>query len=123
MPANFRSKVASVVPLNVGGDVHPVAAVFPGTSNPTDYLATNTSSVLGGNGDSDTSVSAPFPPPTVAAVIDSVDDPVLLTLTGPDNVISPLSVPHLYWRASAPVPNDVPATFECLLDNGSHLVL
>jgi len=34
-----------------------------------------------------------------------------------------LSIPHLFWRASIAVSDVIPLTFECLLDNGSHLVL
>jgi hypothetical protein len=126
MPAGYTSKVASVVSVNNNNydpDTHLVAAVFPGVSNPVDYLTANISSILSGNSDSNTSVSTSFPPPTVAAVIDSVDVPARLVSTGQAEDISPLSVPHIYWRASASVPNDVPAEFECLLNNGSHLVL
>ena len=68
-------------------------------------------------------VSTSLPPPTVASVIDSVNVPAWLVPTGQTENISLLSVPHMYWRASASVPNDVPAEFKCLLNNGSHLVL
>jgi hypothetical protein len=73
-----------------------------------------------GEGDSDSSVSTPPPVDSIAAVINSVDalsvgDPV----TG---VSAPLSVPHLFWRASA-ASNSGLIKFDCLVDNGSHLVL
>ena len=34
-----------------------------------------------------------------------------------------IMIPHLFWRASASPPNALPIMFNCLLDNGSHLVL
>ena len=32
-------------------------------------------------------------------------------------------LPHLLWRASASPPDSLPVSFDCLLDNSSHLVL
>ena len=86
MPASYTSKVASIVPSNnntIDHDTHPVAAVFPGVTNLVDYLATNTSNVLGGNGDSDMSVSTFLPPP----------QPLLQS--------SPLSMTPPIWRILA----------------------
>jgi hypothetical protein len=97
MPANYKVKVASVVPptRNTGSIMHPVTAVFSGIANPVDYLASNQSSVMPGKGDSDSSVSTPPPVDSIAAVIDSVDAPsVGDPVTG---VFTPLSVPHLFW--------------------------
>src|SRR5882762_4244482 len=72
-----------------------------------------------GEGDSD-SVSTSPPFDSVAAVIDSVDAPSLRDpVTG---VSSPFSVPHLFWRAAA-ASNSGLVEFDCLVDNGSHLVL
>src|SRR6202040_2625229 len=104
-------------------DIHPVTAVFPGIPNPTNYLALNASNTIGGNNDSDTLVSSHSSYPAVAAVIECIDNQAVLATTAADNALVLLSVPHLYWRASANVPNDVPLNFDCLLDNGSHLVL
>jgi hypothetical protein len=39
---------------------------------------------------------------------------------------APLSVPHMFWRAcalTATTSDDAPAQFDCLIDNGSSLVL
>ena len=38
-------------------------------------------------------------------------------------MIAPLSVPHLFWWASASAPDSLPLTFDCLLDLGCHLVI
>ena len=36
---------------------------------------------------------------------------------------APLTVPHLFWHASALPPGSFPMTFDCLIDLGSHLVI
>ena len=36
---------------------------------------------------------------------------------------TPLTVPHLFWRASYSPADDFPLTFDCLLDLSSHLVI
>jgi RNase H-like domain found in reverse transcriptase/Reverse transcriptase (RNA-dependent DNA polymerase)/Integrase zinc binding domain/Chromo (CHRromatin Organisation MOdifier) domain/Aspartyl protease len=38
-------------------------------------------------------------------------------------VIAPVSVEHLRWKAAVYGKNDFPVPFNCLLDNGAHLVL
>jgi hypothetical protein len=125
MPANYKTKVASIMPVSsdTSSSAHPVATVFPGISNPVDYLASNQSSILHGNSDPDSSMSTPFPPHTVAAIIDSID--ALHLVDAPEGLSVPLSVPHLFWRASAASADtdSVPLDFDCLIDDGSHLVL
>jgi hypothetical protein len=118
MPAGYKPVIASVIPSS--SSIHPVAAVFPGIANPVDYLATNASSILG-DGDPDSSVSTYHH--AVAAIIESINAPALSVPVSSDDTAAPISVPHLFWRASAAVPNDFPAKFDCLIDNGSHLVL
>ena len=42
------------------------------------------------------------------------------------DTIAPFSVPHMFWRASAvaaSLSEDQPSRFDCLIDDGSHLVL
>ena len=38
-------------------------------------------------------------------------------------ISAPFTVPHLFWRASGAPQNSLPISFDCLLDDGSHLVL
>ena len=38
-------------------------------------------------------------------------------------ISAPFTVPHLFWGASVAPQNTLPISFDCLLDNGSHLVL
>jgi hypothetical protein len=122
MPANYKAKVASVVPSTgiATSSTHLVAAIFSGIANPVDYLASNQSSVMPSDGDADDSVS-PFPlTHAVMSVVDSVDAPLIAkTVNG---LSAPLSVPHLFWRAAA-ASNSGLVLFDCLIDNGSHLVL
>jgi hypothetical protein len=106
MPVNYNVKVASIMPTSsesASTNLHPIATVFPGVANPIDYLAANTSSVIGGANDSDTSVSTSLLMSFVGAVIDSVDAPAQLVPPEPDDVLALLSVPHLFWRASIAV--------------------
>jgi len=125
MPSGYKAKVASVIPSagNAGiasSSMHPVAAVFSGVANPVDYLASNQSDVMPNEGDPDSSVSTPPSVKSVAAVIDSVDGPpVENTIT---SVSAPLSVPHMFWRAAVATHCGL-VEFDCLIDNGSHLVL
>jgi len=115
MPANYKVKVASVVPpvWNNSSIMHPVAAVFSGITNPIDYLASNQSSVMPGEGDSDSVSTSPVY--SVAAVIDPVNAPSLRDpVTG---VSAPFSVPHFVWRAAAASDSGL-IEFDCLVDNG-----
>jgi len=91
--------------------------------HPVVYPAMNVSSVLDGSGNPDSSVSPMVDPHAVAAVINSVDGPAMPVPKGPDDIIAPLSIPHLFWRASASILSAIPAHFNYLLDNGSHLIL
>ena len=131
MPVNYKvAKVAAIVPVStIAGPSsagHPVAAVFPGNANPVDYAAPNISSVIGGSGDPDSSVSADSGIPAISAIIDNVDTSAALAMNVPADIFAPLSVPHMFWRATAAAaatPDDIPIPFDCLIDNGSHLVL
>jgi hypothetical protein len=127
MPANYKvAKVAAIVPASAlagpSSSSHPVAAVFPGNANPVDYAAPNTSNVIGGSGDPDSSVSTHSVIPAVSAIVDNVETSAAMAVNIPADVIAPLSVPHMFWQATA-APDDVPIPFDCLIDNGSHLVL
>ena len=89
-----------------------------------------------GSDDADESDDVSPTSPCVGAVIECLDSTVsqsaatssdsdspketsVMTNTDP----SPIMVLHLFWRASASPPNALPIMFDCLLDNGSHLVL
>ena len=37
--------------------------------------------------------------------------------------VAPLTIPHMFWHASASPPESLPLQFDCLLDIGSHLVI
>jgi hypothetical protein len=85
--------------------------------------------VLGDLGDPDSSVSTisiPSAVSAVTAIIDNVDAAVPVAIDSVDKVTAPLSVPHLFWRATAAAASLTdcePIKFDCLIDNGSHLVL
>ena len=103
--------------------LHPVAAIMPGVPNPTAYHAANVTTVLEGSDDSDDEVSncnSDF----VGAFIESVESPAnTVSLPETPKELAPLMVPHLFWRASVSPPESLPYSFDCLLDNGSHIVL
>ena len=105
-------------------EIHPVAAIMPGITNPVAYHAANDTTILEGSDGSDDEVSIPSPT-SVGAFLESVeaiaDTPTLESQYLKE--ILPLIVPHLIWRASVSPPNSLPVSFDCLLDNGSHLVL
>ena len=105
-------------------EIHPVAAIMPGITNLVAYHAVNNTTILEGSDGSDDKVSIPSPT-SVGAFLESVeaivDTPTLESQSLKE--ISPLIVPHLIWRASVSPPNSLPVSFDCLLDNGSHLVL
>ena len=96
----------------------PVAAVMGFASNPTGYPTANAIDVLSGdeNDELDSDVR------TCNALIESIDDPVTTPPKVDENQV-PLTVPHLFWRASYSPTGDFPLTFDCLLDVGSHLVI
>lgn len=37
--------------------------------------------------------------------------------------ITPMTIPHMFWHASASQPDSLPLQFDCLLDVGSHLMV
>ena len=66
----------------------------------------------------------------VAAFIENVEGPRdMLTSSLKENSaqimssLAPLMVPHFFWRASISLQGSLQLSFNCLLDNGSHLVL
>jgi hypothetical protein len=100
--------------------------VFPGTSNPVDYTTSNMSNVIGESGDSDSSMSNLLSDPAVSTVIDVVDAAVPMVANVCSDIIAPLSVPYIFWRATAAAATlvyDESIKFDRLIDNGSHLVL
>jgi hypothetical protein len=131
MPNGYKAKVSAIIPANTGLTFsgHPVAAVFPGVSHPVDYAAPNTSNVLGDLDDPDSSVSTILIPSAVSAVttiIDNVDAAISVAIDSIDDATAPLSVPHMFWRATAAaasLADSEPIKFDCLIDNSSHLVL
>jgi hypothetical protein len=123
MPAGYKLKVTSVMPaiMRAGPSTtgHPVTAIFPGVLNPVDYMASNASNVIGCSSDPDSSMSTHLLSPTVDATIPMVANVLY-------DVIVPLAVPHMFRRASVispAAPDNAPIQFDCLIDNGLHLVL
>ena len=97
---------------------------MPGITNLVAYHAVNDMTILEGSESSDDEVSIPSPT-SVGAFLESVeaiaDTPTLESQSLKE--ISPLIVPHLIWKASVSPLNSLPVSFDCLLDNGLHLVL
>jgi hypothetical protein len=130
MPVSYKAKVTAIIPVNenalAGSSAHPVAAVFLQIADPVDYTAENTSNVLGGAGDSNMSVSTYAVSHTIAGILKPVDATVPSGVCASESTSAPLSVPHMFWRASTlavSTSDDVPAQFDCLIDNSSSLVL
>jgi hypothetical protein len=65
--------------------------------------------------------------PPVGAVLPSSYQPFVLCgdsdSSGSNEDVSPLSVPHLIWKAQIWNNDDVQIPYDCLLDDGAHLVL
>jgi hypothetical protein len=77
-------------------------------------------------GEFDTSVSTPTVPNTAAAILEPIDAAMPSAAYAHNSASAPLSVPHMFWRAcalAATTSDDAPAQFDCLIDNGSSLVL
>ena len=89
------------------------------TSNPAGYTAINTSDILSEDDEEDELNSNVH---ACNVLIESIDDPVI-TPPKANDTHAPLTVPHLFWRVSCSPINDLPLTFDCLLDVGSHLVI
>ena len=88
------------------------------TSNPTGYTTINASDVP--EYDEEDKLNSDVR--ACNMLIESIDNPVI-TLPKANNTCVPLTVPHLFWRASCSPINDLPLTFNCLLNVGSHLVI
>ena len=99
---------------------HPVAAVMGYASNPAGYAASNRTDILS-NDEEEDELSSDVRVHT-AAIIEGVDDAIPTPLKAGESR-APLMVPHMFWRASCSPINNLPITFECLLDIGSHLVI
>ena len=80
--------------------VHPVTAIMPGIPNPVAYHAANKMTILEGSDSSDDKVST-SKPNSVGTFLESVEA-VVNTPPIPESPkeISPLIVPHLFWKAS-----------------------
>jgi hypothetical protein len=66
--------------------------------------------------------------PPVGAVLPSSFQPFVLIgddsdVSGSTEDVSPISVPHLMWRGQIWNSDDVQIPYDCLLDDGAHLVL
>ena len=112
--------------------VHLVTVLVPGVPNPIVYHSANSMNVIEDVDISDTSmVSAPVAPhilPVVRAFIKNINSPVGLDHHWRSQVIMSAVLPlfltqHLFWRASISLWGLLPISFDCLIDNGSHLVL
>ena len=96
---------------------------MPGIPNLVIYHSANKMMVLEGSDSSDDKVSD-LNLKSISTFLESVEavaeaPPKSETL----KEISPLIVPHLFWRALASPLDSLPILFDCLLDNGSHSVL
>ena len=109
--------IASIPSPTNDATLHPIAAVMGFASNPAGYPVANAADVLSRDEDDELDSDVC----TCNALIESIDDPVA-TLPKADENQAPLTVPHLFWRASYLPTDDFPLTFDCLLNVGSHLV-
>ena len=113
---------------------HPIMVPMPGVSNLVAYHAMNVSTMFDETNSSEntdvSNINASDFWSVVAVFIENVEGPRnMLTLSPKENgalvvsSLAPLIVPHLFWRASVLPKGLLPLSFDCLLDNGSHLVL
>ena len=112
--------------------MHPVVLIL-GVPNPVAYHTSNLMTVVEDLEPSDTSVvsvqvvSDSFN--VVGAFIKNVKSPFdampdkKVNLVKTSMISAPFTVPHLLWRASVAPQNSLPISFDCLLNDGSHLVL
>ena len=96
-----------------------ITAVMGFASNPTGYTTNNVSDILLDEDEEDELNSDVC---TCNAIIESIDGTVI-TLPKVDEHHTPMTVPHLFWCTSYFPVGDLPITFDCLLDVGSHLVI
>jgi hypothetical protein len=65
-----------------------------------------------------------IPMTAVAAVLPSSSQTFALGEgSDSDYSVSPISVPHFFWKANVFGCDEFPLTVDCLLDNGAHIVL
>ena len=112
--------------------MHPVMLML-GVPNSVAYYTSNLMTVVKDLEASDTSVvsvqvvSDSFN--VVGAFIENVRSPFnaipdkKVNLVKTSMISVPFTVPHLFLRASGAPQNSLPISFDCLLDDGSHLVL
>lgn len=127
--AKSKKPVGAIAPGNMntaaGPSLHPVAVVMGHASNPIGYTANYSSAVLSGD-DSEDELDSSQVCAHVTAIIENIDDtaPTVSNLPKADSdLVAPLTVPHLFWHASASLLDSLPLQFNCLLDIGSHLVI
>ena len=94
----------------------PVAAVMGFTSNPARYTVNNVSNVLSDDDKEDELNSNVH---TCTAIIESIDE-AAVTPPKVDKSLAPLTVPHMFWQVSYSPVDNLPLTFDCLLDVSSH---
>ena len=108
----------------------PVTPLMLGVSNPVAYHTSNLMTVIEDMDVSNTSVvstqiaSDVFP--VVAAFIRNIESPVegkMMQIVKASQIPTPFMVLHVFWRASVSPWSLLPISFDCLLDDGSHLVL
>ena len=122
-----KKTIGTVAPatLTAGPSLHPVAAVMGYASNPVRYQVNYSLAVLSNKEDEDELDSSEVRG-RLAAIVKDVNNimPDSLNLLKADSeFVAPMMVPHMFWRASASLPNSLPMQFDCLLDIGSHLVI
>ena len=114
-------------------EAHPIVVFMPGVSNLVTYHATNMLTVFDEtNSSENTNVSnievLDFHK-VVVDFIENINSPKdMMTWSPKENSsqmssLAPLMVPHLFWRVSISPQGSLPLSFDCLIDDGSHLVL
>lgn len=95
------------------------------TSNPVGY-PTNYSSAVLTDGENKDELDSSEVYVHIVTIIEDISTATLssLNLLKADlEFIAPMTVPHMFWHASASQPDSLSLQFDCLLDVGSHLMI
>ena len=126
-----KKSVATVTPASsstnasAGPSSHPVATVMGYVTNPAGYNRKYPSAVFVSDDADEDQLDSDVCHP-IAAFVEPLDENTTvppMSLKADLELSAPLTVPHLFWHASALPPNSFPMTFDCLIDPGSHLVI
>ena len=127
-----KKAVAAVTPASsstnasAGPSSHPVAAVMGYATNPAGYNGKYPSAVFASDDSDEDQLDSDDVCRAIAAFVEPLHEDTTvppMPLKADLENSAPLTVPHLFWRASASAPDSFPITFDCLIDPGSHLVI